>query len=213
MLFDFDGTLADTADDMLAALNRLLAEYQKPPLSRAAAVGCISGGARALLQKGGIDEAEAEKARAVFLRYYEETGYAKTRLLPGIAAMLKTLNGGGIRWGVVTNKPRRYYQPIAEMLGLASRGAAVMLCGDDLAKAKPHPDGLLAAAGQTPPECCFYVGDDWRDAAAAGNAKMAFIAAVWGYFCQDERWQNLPVFALASKPSLVPLLARVLAGH
>lgn len=210
MLFDFDGTLADTADDMLAAANRTLAEDGKSPMTRADAVGCVSGGARALLLKGGVGAARVEEARADFLRYYEETGYAKTRLLPGIAAMLKALNGGGIRWGVVTNKPRRYYEPIAGMLGLAARGAEVMLCGDDLPKAKPHPDGLLAAAGQTPPGCCCYVGDDWRDAAAANNAGMPFVAAAWGYFCADDGWQNTPVFAIASKPSVVPLLARVL---
>ena len=208
ILFDFDGTLADTAIDMLAALNRTLAEHNKAPVSRQAAIGCISGGARALLQKGGIGEAELEKARAVFLRYYEDTGYAQTKLLPGVAAMLQTLNEQNINWGIITNKPRRYFAPIANMLDL--RGARAMLCGDDLPKAKPQPDGLLAAATNTPPAHCCYIGDDWRDAAAAANAKMQFIAAVWGYFGDDRQWQNLPVAALASTPSVVPLLARVL---
>lgn len=210
MLFDFDGTLADTADDMLAALNRILNDDGKPPMMRADVVCCISGGARALLRKGGVDESKVEDARDVFLRYYEDTGYDKTRFLPGIDAMLKMLNDDGIRWGVVTNKPRRYFAPIAEAMDLTTRGAEVMLCGDDLPKAKPHPHGLLAAAGKTPPECCCYVGDDWRDAAAADNAKMAFVAAAWGYFCYDDQWQNIPIAALASSPSIIPLLARVL---
>jgi len=146
----------------------------------------------------------------VFLRYYEETGYAKTRLLPGIGEMLTMLNESGVRWGVVTNKPRQYYAPIAAALDLASIGAEVMLCGDDLPKAKPHAHGLLAAAGETSADCCCYVGDDWRDAAAANNAKMPFVAAAWGYFCYDDNWRNIPVAALASRPSLMPLLARVL---
>ena len=213
VLFDFDGTLADTAGDMVEALNRYLADDGVPGVGREAALGCVSGGARALLRLGGVEEARVEDARDVFLRYYEATGYRRSRLFDGVEGMFASLNESGAEWGVVTNKPRRYFEPIAAAMQLRERGAKVMLCGDDLPKAKPHPDGLLAAADACgmPPGRCLYVGDDWRDAAAAKAAGMAFVAAAWGYFRHSrewEQWESLPVAAIAALPSVLPLLSR-----
>ncbi len=216
-LFDFDGTLADTAEDMLRALNRYLSAREMPPTAREKAMGCISGGARALLRLGGIGEGEMEKAREEFLRRYEETAYAQTVLFPGVAEMLAELGVQNIRWGIVTNKPRRYFAPIAERLQLRKLGARITVCGDEQPKVKPAPEGLLAAAAKckTPPEKCCYIGDDWRDAQAAQAAKMPFHIAAWGYWQHAENpkeWQSLPAASTAATPSAIPPLLAAFAS-
>ena len=191
-LFDFDGTLADTAPDMAAALNKMRVARKMPPLPVAELRGFVSGGARALLRGGGINgDKNPDELRAEFLSHYEETGYHQTALFPGVDKMLGELERLGLRWGVVTNKPSRYFLPIADMLGLSGR-ASCLISGDTCARAKPHPDSLLYAAKVAGSDAsdCLYAGDDMRDAIAATAAGMPFVVAAWGYWQWNEEWDS-----------------------
>ena len=212
LLFDFDGTLARTAADMTAALNAMLLERGRPPADLSAAALRVSGGARALLEFGGFDAdgAEMTAARGEFLRRYEETGYRRTDLFPGISAALAELEAEGWLWGVMTNKPRRYFSPLAERLGW--EGKPGLVAGDDCARAKPHPDGLYRAAELCGIEAgrCLYVGDDPRDARAANAAEMPFILAAWGYWNRSSWPRSAPVSAVAATPADLLPLARML---
>ena len=211
-LFDFDGTLARTATDMAEALNAMLLSRGRAPVDVAEAAFHVSGGARALLEFGGLnaDNEDMAAARNEFLRRYEATGYAGTDLFPGVAEMLAVLEKNGWVWGVMTNKPRRYFAPLAERLGWGEK--AGLVAGDDCARAKPHPDGLLRAAELcgAAPERCVYVGDDPRDARAAHAAGMPFVLAAWGYWTPSQ-WANAaPVGGLAAAPADLPPLAQML---
>ena len=212
MLFDFDGTLARTAADMTAALNAMRTERGMPPVRAAEAASLVSGGARALLEFGGLAGEGADMAamRAEFLRLYELTGYEQTDLFPGAAEMLRDLENNGWEWGVMTNKPRRYFAPLAERLGWGDKLGLV--AGDDCSRAKPHPDGLLRAAELigVGAEFCVYAGDDPRDARAAKAAGMPFILAGWGYWTPSQWAGSHCVSALAATPRDVPPLARML---
>ncbi|MFO1364608.1 MAG: HAD-IA family hydrolase [Burkholderiales bacterium] len=189
VLFDLDGTLADTAPDLAGALNALLAERRRPPVPVAAARPATSSGARGMLRIGfGIDadhrDYEALKAR--FLELYEARVCAETRLFAGIAELLATLEARALPWGVVTNKAERFTRPLLAALALLDRAACVV-GGDTAARAKPHPDSLLHAArgiGLAPGRC-LYVGDDLRDVQAARAAGMPVLAAAYGYLGVD----------------------------
>ena len=156
------------------------------------------------------DNEDMAAARSEFLRRYEETDYAGTDLFPGVAEMLANLEQNGWVWGVMTNKPRRYFAPLAERLGWGEKPG--LIAGDDCARAKPHPDGLLRAAKLcgAAPERCVYVGDDPRDARAAHAAGMPFVLAAWGYWTPSQWVNAAPVAGLASAPADLPPLAQML---
>ena len=205
VFFDFDGTLADTAPDMICALNDWLAVRCRPPVDTMTATAKVSGGVRALLELAGLNGEDPEAAREEYLKLYERTQYAHTVLFPEVEQMLLGLTAAGLSWGVITNKPRHYFAPIAKSLKLAEKNAAVLLAAGDAGKVKPQPDMLLAAAKS----CnlrdneCVYVGDDARDAQAAKAAGMKFITAAWGYW-QGEAWGgDSPTAAIVTSPALL----------
>lgn len=184
VFFDLDGTFADTAPDMLSALNRMRAEAGHAPLTVGEVRPHISAGARNLLEMflPGSGEDKGRR-RARYLEHYEGTRYRETRLFDGISGLVGALDGAGVAWGIATNKPERYAAPILSGLGMDGRHAC-LLCPEHIARPKPFPDMLLAAAaiaGREPGEC-FYIGDDRRDMEAAVAAGMGFIAAGWGYW-------------------------------
>ncbi len=185
VLFDLDGTLADTAPDLARALNRLRAEQGLAPLPAEAARPHTSSGARGLLKIGfnlspGQDRYDALKER--FLDFYAEGVCVETRLFEGIPELLARIEARGLRWGIVTNKSKRFTGPLMRELKLHER-AACIVCGDTTARIKPHPDPLLHAAAllALAPSACLYVGDDLRDVQAARAAGMGVAAAAWGY--------------------------------
>ena len=189
VLFDLDGTLADTAPDLAGALNALLEERRCPPLPVAVARPVTSSGARGMLKVGfGIDpgHADYEALKARFLDLYAERVCVETELFPGIANLLATLDARAVPWGVVTNKAERFTRPLLEALALLERAACVV-GGDTTARAKPHPDPLLHAARHIGVEAerCLYVGDDLRDVQAARSAGMPVLAAAYGYLGID----------------------------
>ncbi len=211
VLFDFDGTLADTAPDMVFALNNWLAARGRAPVAPEQVRGLCSGGSRALLNFCGIGEESMEAAVHDYLQCYEKTDYQNTVLFAGILPVLQQLNAAGIPWGVATNKPEKYFNPIAARL-LAPLNPAVLIARNATLPAKPHPATLLAAAQQCNKAAtqCVYVGDDLRDGQAALAAKMPFIAVTWGYWREDQ-WldPDTPLIAalIATPELLLPSLA------
>ena len=195
VLFDLDGTLLDTAPDMVGALNALLAEESRPPHDYAAVRALVSHGSVAVVRHG-FPDADAERfeqLRQRFLQIYAERLTRETRLFPGFEAVLATLEHRGIRWGVVTNKPGFLTEPLLAGLGLRARAVCV-LSGDSLPERKPHPRPLLVAAAQAgvPAQDCIVVGDALRDIQAARAAGMLPLVARFGYIGPDEdpdSWQ------------------------
>lgn len=190
ILFDLDGTLADTAPDMAAALNALRRERGRPPLPCEDIRPLVSHGTPALLRLGfGIDRHDTgyPDLRDRFLALYAGRRNAGTRLFPGMAELLAALEDGGIAWGVVTNKPGFLARPLLAKLGLDGRLAA-LVCGDCLPRNKPHPDPLLEAcrlAGIQASDT-VYVGDAERDIQAATAAGMPAVIAGYGYIGPAE---------------------------
>ncbi|MBK7135406.1 MAG: HAD-IA family hydrolase [Rhodocyclales bacterium] len=185
VLFDLDGTLADTAADLGAVLNRLRTEAGQAPLPAATIRPHVSKGVRGLLGIGFAlvpgDDGYAELHQR-FLAYYGDSLCVATTLFEGVPGLLASLEAEGIKWGVVTNKTSRYTLPVMATLGLGRR-AACIVSGDSSPRPKPAADPLLLActlAGALPARC-LYVGDDLRDMQAARAAGMGAIAAAWGY--------------------------------
>jgi N-acetyl-D-muramate 6-phosphate phosphatase len=194
VLFDLDGTLADSAGDLAAAVNRIRHERGLPPVPVATLRPHASAGARGLLGAGmGVSPADAEypALRDRFLAYYAVSLATTTALFDGIAPLLDALDARGLRWGIVTNKAERFTQPVVAALGLAGR-AGVVVSGDTTAHPKPHPAPLLHAAGSLDVDAaqCVYVGDDLRDVIAGNAAGMPTIVAEYGYLgepgCADD---------------------------
>ncbi|NYT61406.1 phosphoglycolate phosphatase [Alcaligenaceae bacterium] len=189
VLFDFDGTLADTAPDLAAAANRQRARKGLPPLPYADLRPYASHGVRGLL-KAGLDmdttHPEFETCREQFLEDYEQNMTTLSVLFPGIKPLLAKLKESGYAWGIVTNKMEYLAIPLVVHLGLYT-DCVVTVGGDTTNHSKPHPAPLLHAAQVAgfAPSDCIYVGDDERDIIAGKAAGMATIVAAYGY-CGDE---------------------------
>ncbi len=185
MLFDLDGTFADTAPDLGHALNVLLAARGRPILPLEHIRKVASSGARGLLGLGfqlRPGDPEYDALAAEFLDLYEQRLCADTRLFPGIAELLSALEAHGLPWGIVTNKAKRFTLPLMRLLGLDQRAGCVV-CGDSTPYRKPHPQPLLAAADALglAPSACLYLGDDERDMIAGRAAGMRVAIAEYGY--------------------------------
>ena len=188
VLFDLDGTLADTATDLGAAVNRLRARRGLADLATRDVRAYASSGARGLLRVGlGLNpgDPDYETMRDAFLAYYAERVCVDTRLFPGISQLLAEIGARGLKWGIVTNKATRFTAPIVAALGIAPD---CVVCGDTTPHSKPHPAPLLHAAKQLAlePRACCYVGDDLRDVQAAHAAGMRAIAVLYGYHGVDN---------------------------
>jgi len=185
VLFDLDGTFADTAPDLARALNRVRVEQGLAPLPPEVARPYTSSGARGLLKAGFDITPESEGYRALrrrFLDFYEEELCVRTRLFDGIPELLVKIRARKLPWGIVTNKGRRFTEPLLRLLAV-DHLAACVVSGDSTEHVKPHPAPLLLAASllALPPGDCVYIGDDLRDLQAARAAGMPFLAAGWGY--------------------------------
>jgi phosphoglycolate phosphatase len=189
VLFDLDGTLADTAPDLVAAVNKMRADRGLDmvpldtlrPLASAGARGLI-GGAFGI----GPEDHGYASMREEFLANYEADLCIETTLFPGIGELLDVLDARNVRWGIVTTKVGRLTMPLVEQLGLASRAACVV-SGDTTPHSKPHPAPLLHAAESLAmrPERIVYIGDDLRDVQAGFAAGMITVAAAYGYCGTD----------------------------
>lgn len=191
VLFDLDGTLVDTAQDLGLALNEMRRRRGLAPLGDTLIRSQASHGARGLLKLGfGLLPSDDGFAamRQEFLDIYAGSLTTSSSLFPGMADVLEAMEAQGLRWGVVTNKPARFTEPLLDHLGLSSRAACVV-SGDTCPQPKPHPGPLLHACRQTAsrPQDCLYVGDAQRDVEAATAAGMPTVVALYGYIAEEDR--------------------------
>ncbi|MET0548187.1 MAG: phosphoglycolate phosphatase [Xanthomonas sp.] len=189
VLFDLDGTLLDSAPDLLAAANAVLAEHGRAALTLAQLRPVVSKGSRAMLGVAFPDLPAAQRDALIpeFLRHYEALIGRHSQPFDGIAELLRRLEAAGSVWGIVTNKPEALARLILPQLQWEQR-CAVLVGGDTLAERKPHPLPLQVAAqrlGVAPHEV-VYVGDDERDILAARAAGMASVAVLWGYRLDED---------------------------
>ena len=185
VLFDLDGTLADTAPDMARTVNVLRSRRGLEPVPLAQVRPHVSQGARGMVCSAfGItaEHPDFQGLREEFLEAYGDNLCVDTRLFPGMDGVLDDIERRGMAWGVVTNKFERFALPVLAGLGLSER-AAVIVGGDTCPRAKPFPDPLLHAAKRidVPPGEALYVGDDERDVQAARAAGMPVLVAGYGY--------------------------------
>jgi len=205
VLFDLDGTFADTAPDLGAALNHVRMLHQLPALPLEMIRPQASHGTVGLLQAGfsiGPDAPQFNALRAEFLAYYDAHICDQTVLFAGMAELIDALEQRGLPWGIVTNKPHRYTVPLMQALGYAER-AACMVSGDTCAHAKPHPQPLLHAASclDVAPAACIYLGDDLRDMQAAEAAGMTGIIASYGYIGPPSEVAGWPAQGSVDDPT------------
>jgi phosphoglycolate phosphatase len=193
VLFDFDGTLADTAADLSRAVNHLRGARGLADLPLEKLRPHASSGARGLIEAGlGIlpDHPEYAALRESFLQHYADEICVETRLFPGMPDLLSALETRQLLWGIVTNKSTRLTRLLVRELGLEARLACVV-CGDTTPHLKPNPASLLHAAKELAlaPRECVYLGDDLRDIQAARSAEMRCVAVGWGYGSGIASWQ------------------------
>lgn len=203
VIFDLDGTLIDTADEFVVAVQALLKHHQRPAMDANAIRASVSNGAASLvtLALGLPDSApEFETERQRLLEFYSAELGSSASLYPGISVLLMALAHRGIRWGIATNKPRRYTEPLLATLAITPPPGSVV-CSDDVAERKPHPESLYRNCRDLDcaPHQAVYVGDHLRDIQAGRNAGMFTIAACYGYIQPDDDPQNWGANASVSR--------------
>lgn len=211
VLFDLDGTLADTAPDLGAALNRLQAEQGLSPTALDTLRPHVSHGVRGMLRIGfalSPDSPAYGPLAARFLELYSQALCVETRLFPGIPQLLDHLDSHDIPWGVVTNKAERLARPIVDALNLTHRCACIV-GGDTTPHPKPHPAPLLHACHtlNADPSRSFYLGDDIRDILAGSAAGMGTIAVRYGYLGVGQAIESWQADAIVNNPlEVLPFL-------
>jgi 2-phosphoglycolate phosphatase len=184
VLFDLDGTLADTAPDLAAAVNWLRTERGLAETPYEVLRPTASAGARGMIGAAfGLAPGDDgyEELRLAWFDRYQSAMATHTTLFDGINELLTGIEDAGMAWGIVTNKPARFTDPLVPQIALAHAGC--IISGDTTGFAKPHPAPLLEGARRLglAPEQCWYVGDDLRDIEAGKAAGMVTIACAWGY--------------------------------
>lgn len=203
VLFDLDGTLADTAPDLAEAANTMLRQRGKPTLPESELRRWSSQGACGLIGVAFQVTPENEEfplLRDEFLNNYANLLTTRTRLFDDVEALLQGIENEGLAWGIVTNKHQRFTVPVVQYLGLAKR-AGTIVSGDTTQFAKPHPEPILYAARalKVPPEACVYVGDDERDIVAGRAAGTMTVAAAYGY-CGGQTPSTWQAHTIIHKP-------------
>jgi phosphoglycolate phosphatase len=184
ILFDLDGTLADTAPDLAAAVNWLRTERGLEPTPYSVLRPTASAGARGMIGAAfGLAPGDDgyEELRLQWFDRYQSAMAVHSNLFGGVLELLDGIRRAGMEWGIVTNKPARFTDPLVPQIGLTHAGCIVS--GDTTGFAKPHPAPLLEGARRlgVAPEHCWYVGDDLRDVEAGRAAGMVTVACAWGY--------------------------------
>ncbi|MGB5512757.1 MAG: HAD-IA family hydrolase [Woeseiaceae bacterium] len=189
VLFDLDGTLVDTAPDMVKALQEMQLDHGYDPVSYALGRSNVSNGAMGLLRIAfpDIDEEGRQSLIDEYIERYAERLCEDSTVFAGLDVLLDSLDRAGCPWGVVTNKPERLTNPLLEQLGLARRSVCA-ISGDTLAVRKPEPAPLLLGCdiAGVEPHLTIYVGDAARDIEAGLRAGAATIAAGYGYITEDD---------------------------
>jgi phosphoglycolate phosphatase len=204
ILFDLDGTLADTAPDLAYALNRVLLEQGREPLPFEVIRPVVSHGGLALTRLGFGIEADHPDFPALYQRLldiYGDNIARETTLFPGMAELLHSLEQHHMNWGVVTNKPARLTEPLMDALGLSQR-AACIVSGDTCTNRKPHPEPILYGCRLAGSEAaqCLYIGDAQRDIEAGNRAGLRTVVALFGYIGADDRPEDWQADVLLNSP-------------
>lgn len=195
VFFDLDGTLADTAPDLVAATNQLLIARNLTPKPYEFLRPYASAGARGLLEGAfGIhpDHPDFISLRDEFFGNYEKALLVESKLFDEMHHLLDEMDSAKLPWGIVTNKSARFTNPLIDLMGLGQRAIATV-SGDTTPHSKPHPEPILHAArlANIDPTKSIYVGDDIRDVVAGKAAGMKTVAAAYGYCgCKEppEAW-------------------------
>ena len=214
VLFDLDGTLADTLPNLCAALNRALDEHSLAKVAAQDLRPVVSSGAKQMVRQAlesangdnlPLDQAVEEDIVDTFLTNYQQDNSSLTKMFDGMAETLATLEHNRIRWGIVTNKLEHFAVPIVEHLELTRRASCV-ISGDSAVHAKPHPAPLLLACriSAVAPHQSVYVGDAPGDVLAAHRAGMPALAALWGYLPRDNTPESWGAEALLRAPTDLP---------
>ena len=204
VLFDLDGTLADTALDLGGALNTMLREQGLPEVSMDEIRPVASHGASGLLKLGmNLDKTDPNHARLrqQYLDTYETCFDKDTVLFEGIDALVQAIHARGLKWGIITNKPHTFTHRLVPQLGF-SVAPDVVVSGDTTAEAKPSTKPMFYACEQIDiaPEACLYVGDAERDMQAGKNAGMKTVLVSWGYIHADDKTEEWPADSVIDTP-------------
>jgi 2-phosphoglycolate phosphatase len=209
IFFDLDGTLVDSAPDLVAAMQRLRSEMSLPAADASQVSAVVSKGGRAMLRRAFVDadEKQIDTLLPRFLELYSQAIATHTRTYPGIDALIDELERRGIKWGIVTNKPGWLARSLSAELKLDTRHAA-LVSGDCLPQKKPEPEPILYAcklAGVAPSRS-VYVGDDARDIEAGRRAGTMTVAVSWGYLAGEDPHAWQADLVIATPAELLPAL-------
>ncbi len=190
VIFDLDGTLVDTAEEFIIVVQALRAEHGLDSMNEDLIRSVVSSGARALVGLAldmDLEHVDFEKNRLRLLQLYSEVLGSVAKPYPGIEKFIVALENQGIAWGIATNKPRAYTDPLLQRLNLQPAPSCVV-CPDDVDETKPHPEALLLSCKQIgcTPQQAIYVGDHSRDIEAGTRAGMYTVAACYGYIEEND---------------------------
>lgn len=204
VLFDLDGTLVDTAPDLIACLNHALLEHGFTEVSTESVKPYISHGATAMV-KASIGDTVRDEIRQAILKTmldrYQHNIAEFTVFFDGMPQLLEAIESQGLKWGVVTNKLKRYTDPLMQALDLTRR-AACIVSGDSTGNSKPHPEPMLEGCrlAEVTPHECVYIGDASHDIEAGRNVGMKTLAALYGYLKPEDVPENWGADALIDHP-------------
>ena len=204
VLFDLDGTLVDTAPDLIASLNKALKQHGHNEVHANTVRPFISYGAVAMINKSvqNVSQQVQDQILETMLALYQDNIDEHSQFFTGITDTLMTIESLGLKWGIVTNKRERFTNPLVSAFKLTER-AACIISGDTPANSKPHPEPMLTACAQAgvKPEDCVYVGDALHDIDAGKNANMKTLAAIYGYLKPDDIPSDWGADALIESPA------------
>ncbi len=212
VLFDLDGTLVDTAPDLVLCLNKALSQHGFMTVTADVVKPSISFGAVAMINNSlhkSISETLRADILATMLDFYQNNIAEHTVFFKGMSETLDAIEAHGLKWGVVTNKRERFTNPLMAALKLTDR-AACIISGDTTANPKPHVEPMLAAckkAGVNPQEC-VYIGDAPHDITAGKNAQMKTLAALYGYINPGDMPETWGADALIESPEQLAIWIR-----
>ena len=204
VLFDLDGTLVDTAPDLILCLNKALSSHGLTTVTADTIKPFISFGAVAMINESlsqSVSEALREDILETMLDLYQNNIAEHTVFFKGMSDTLDAIEAQGLKWGVVTNKRERFTNPLMDALKLTDR-AACIISGDTTANPKPHVEPMLAACklAAVKPQECVYIGDARHDITAGKNAQMKTLAALYGYIKPGDTPETWGADALIESP-------------
>lgn len=208
VLFDLDGTLVDTAPDLIACLNKALRQYGLDEVRSEQLKPFISDGAIAMIKQSvnNIEQQTQDQILQTMLELYQDNIAEHSRFFPGIPETLDIIETLGLKWGIVTNKRQCFTHALVTALKLTHRAACV-ISGDSTAHCKPHPEPMLAACTQADvsAEECVYIGDAWHDINAGNGVNMKTLVALYGYLKTDDKPGTWGADALIESPEQLSL--------